>query len=170
MSRNHELRELGERLILLSNGESRENSAEIQLDDYSDLNNDMFDEVILEKIARSIYKIRRSRAHFLPGNLFAEPAWDMLLDLYIHRSIGRRVTVTSLCIASGVPPTTALRWISGLIENELVERIESEQDRRKAFIVLTERGHLAMRSVLIDANRYFQPRQLPFLLVKRTKR
>lgn len=166
MKRNHELRELGERLILLSNREDE--GASLKSEKHIDLPNeqDKYDELFLAQIARSFYKIRRSRIQFLPADLFAEPAWDMLLDLFIQRSMGRRVSVTSLCIASGVPPTTALRWVSGLIENELVVRIESDQDRRKAYIVLTEKGFRAMRSVLIDANRHFQPRQLPFMLAE----
>ncbi len=58
-----------------------------------------------------IIRQRQLRARFFDGELFADPAWDMLLDLTAARVEARRVSVTSLCIASGVPPTTALRWI-----------------------------------------------------------
>lgn len=88
----------------------------------------------------------------------------MLLDLYIQRSVGRRVTVTSLCIASGVATTTALRWVGLLIESGLAKRVESEEDRRKAFVVLSDRGYRAVRSILIDASRSFLPRGAPFML------
>ena len=40
--------------------------------------------------------------------------------------------MTSLCIASGVPPTTALRWIGQMTEAGLLERVEDESDRRRA--------------------------------------
>ena len=164
MSRNHELRELGERLILLSNEESIAKSPQIENTIGLSKRYDDRDELFLAEIARSFYKIRSARSQFLPADLFAEPAWDILLDLVIQRSLGRRVSITSLCIASGVPPTTALRWVSMLIENGLVVRIESDQDRRKAYIALTEKGLRAMRSILIDADRYFQPRKLHFML------
>lgn len=167
MSRNSELRKLGERLILLSDSESVDVATDRYVDQPDD--HDEYDESVLVQIARSFYKIRRMRTRTLPVDLFAEPAWDMLLDLFIQRSNGRRVTITSLCIASGVPSTTALRWITGLIESGLVTRVESEQDRRKAYIVLTERGFREMRSILVEAIRYFQPRPEPFMLKTRAK-
>ena len=84
------------------------------------------------------------RARFFDGDLFADPAWDMLLDLTAARAEHSRVSVTSLCIASGVPPTTALRWISQMTDAGLLERAEDETDRRRAFITLTDRAADAM--------------------------
>lgn len=168
MSKNTELRRLAERLILLSDSDGLE-GALVDRHDSQSTDADHYDEAVLVQVARSFYKIRRRRSRVLPADLFAEPAWDMLLDLFIQRSNGQRVSVTSLCFASGVPPTTALRWISGLIESDLVVRVESEQDRRKAFIVLTDRGYRQMRSILIEAIRYFQPRHEPFMLKSRIK-
>lgn len=84
------------------------------------------------------------RARFFDGDLFADPAWDMLLDLTAARVEHARVSVTSLCIASGEPPTTALRWISQMTEAGLLERVEDETDRRRAFIALTDRAADAM--------------------------
>jgi DNA-binding MarR family transcriptional regulator len=84
------------------------------------------------------------RARFFDGDLFADPAWDMLLDLTAARVEHVRVSVTSLCIASGVPPTTALRWISQMTDAGLLERIEDETDRRRAFIQLTDKAVEAM--------------------------
>lgn len=167
MSRNTELRKLGERLILLSDAEGIDVAVDRHVSQPSDP--DGYDEVVLVQVARSLYKIRRSRSRVLSADLFAEPAWDMLLDLFIQRSNGRRVTITSLCIASGVPSTTALRWITELIESDLVTRVDSEHDRRKAYIILTDRGFREMRSILIEAIRYFQPRSEPFMLKARVK-
>ena len=52
--------------------------------------------------------------------------------------------MTSLCIASGVPPTTALRWIGQMTEAGLLERVEDETDRRRAFIALSDNAACAM--------------------------
>jgi DNA-binding MarR family transcriptional regulator len=76
--------------------------------------------------------------------MFADPAWDILLDLTAARGEHVRVSVTSLCIASGVPPTTALRWIGQMVDTGLLERVEDEEDRRRAFIALTEKAADAM--------------------------
>ncbi|WP_126172872.1 winged helix DNA-binding protein [Altericroceibacterium xinjiangense] len=102
----------------------------------------------LENIARQMYHQRRRRREFFDSKLFGEPAWDLLLDLYIAVSQGKRVSVTSACIAADVPSTTALRWI-GLLEKEgLVVRENDEADARRVFIRLTPDGHTRMNQFL----------------------
>ena len=96
------------------------------------------------RLVRRIIRQRQLRARFFDGDMFADPAWDMLLDLTAARAEHTRVSVTSLCIASGVPPTTALRWIAQLTEAGMFQRVEDETDRRRAFIALTERAADAM--------------------------
>ncbi len=96
------------------------------------------------RLVRRIVRQRQLRARFFDGELFADPAWDMLLDLTAARAEHNRVSVTSLCIASGVPPTTALRWITQMTEAGLLERVEDESDRRRAFITLTDKAADAM--------------------------
>lgn len=92
------------------------------------------------RLLRRIIRQRQLRARFFDGDLFADPAWDMLLDLAAARAEHKRVSITSLCIASGVPPTTALRWIGLLTNVGLAQRIEDDTDRRRAFVVLTDSG------------------------------
>jgi Winged helix DNA-binding domain len=92
------------------------------------------------RLVRRIIRQRQLRARFFDGDLFGDPAWDMLLDLTAARAEHNRVSVTSLCIASGVPPTTALRWIGQLVEAGLFQRVEDETDRRRAFITLSDKA------------------------------
>jgi DNA-binding MarR family transcriptional regulator len=92
------------------------------------------------RLLRRIIRQRQLRARFFDGDMFADPAWDILLDLSAARAEHKRVSVTSLCIAAGVPPTTALRWIGQLTEAGLLQRIEDDTDRRRAFITLTDRA------------------------------
>ena len=102
------------------------------------------------RLVRRIIRQRQLRARFFDGDLFADPAWDMLLDLTAARAEHSRVSVTSLCIASGVPPTTALRWIGQMIDAGLLERIEDETDRRRAFITLTDKAADTMARYFAD--------------------
>lgn len=92
------------------------------------------------RLVRRIIRQRQLRARFFDGDLFADPAWDMLLDLTAARAEHTRVSVTSLCIASGVPPTTALRWIGQMTESGLLQRVDDETDRRRAFITLSDQA------------------------------
>lgn len=87
---------------------------------------------------RDLLRARRLRADFLPGDLFADPAWDMMLDLLAARLEHERVSVSSLCIAAAVPPTTALRWIHTLTDKGLVERQADPHDGRRVFITLAQ--------------------------------
>ena len=105
------------------------------------------------RLVRRIIRQRQLRARFFDGELFADPAWDMLLDLTAARVEHTRVSVTSLCIASGVPPTTALRWIGQMSAGGLLERVEDETDRRRAFIALTDRAAEAMARYFAELGR-----------------
>ncbi|HKT85063.1 MAG TPA: MarR family transcriptional regulator [Novosphingobium sp.] len=96
------------------------------------------------KLIRGLIRQRQLRARFFEGELFSDPAWDMLLDLTAARVEQKRVSVTSLCIASGVPPTTALRWIGQMVEAGLFFRVCDDSDRRRAFIELTDKAIGAM--------------------------
>ncbi|MDE1467832.1 MarR family winged helix-turn-helix transcriptional regulator [Aurantiacibacter sp. D1-12] len=105
------------------------------------------------RLVRQIIAQRKARAKYLDEELFADPAWDMLLDLTAARVEHQRVCVTSLCIASGVPPTTALRWIGQMTEAGLFERVEDDTDRRRAFIDLTDKAVDAMARYFEEVGR-----------------
>jgi DNA-binding transcriptional ArsR family regulator len=105
------------------------------------------------RLVRRIIRQRQLRAKFFDGGLFADPAWDMLLDLTAARVEHTRVSVTSLCIASGVPPTTALRWIGQLTEAGLLVRVEDETDRRRVFITLSDYAAEAMARYFAELGR-----------------
>lgn len=99
------------------------------------------------ELRRAIRTRRMREAFFMPG-LFADPAWDMLLDLYAAELEGEPVSVSSLCIAAAVAPTTALRWIARMTEDGLLERRPDESDRRRAFMALTDVARVGMRGYL----------------------
>ncbi|QDK31535.1 MarR family transcriptional regulator [Sphingomonas sp. IC081] len=92
------------------------------------------------RLVRKILRQRQLRARFIEGDLFADPAWDMLLDLAAAQGEGKQVSVTSLCIAAAVPPTTALRWIGQMVDGGLFRRVLDDNDRRRAFIELTDKA------------------------------
>ena len=102
----------------------------------------------LADLARRLYSQRRRRSRHLPAGLFGEPAWDILLDLFIAAEDGRRIPVTSACIAADVPATTGLRWLQVLENNELVERRADPADGRRTHVALTVAGYTAMANCL----------------------
>jgi DNA-binding MarR family transcriptional regulator len=102
------------------------------------------------RIAARVYANRRNRTNHLPVDLLGEPGWDILLDLVIQQSRSNTVSVTSAGIASGVPATTALRWIQQLEQEGLIERLPSSIDRRVQYLKLTQCGLKIMMECLLD--------------------
>lgn len=100
---------------------------------------------VSEEAVRWLIKARRARARYLSPELFAEPAWDMLLDLLRAEIARHRVSVSSLCIASGVPATTALRYINTMIRQEILDRRRDPQDGRRVYVALTPATSRALR-------------------------
>jgi DNA-binding MarR family transcriptional regulator len=102
---------------------------------------------------RSIIRVRRMRDHFFKSELFADPAWDMLLDLMAARAERQKVAVSSLCIAAAVPPTTALRWIKTLCDQGLLVRVADPEDGRRVFIELSDQAAASLEGYLKSAQR-----------------
>ena len=100
------------------------------------------------KLARAKLRERRQREQFLPADIFADPAWDMLLDLYAAHFERREVSVSSLCIAANVPATTALRWIKSMTDEGLFVRRADNNDGRRIFIELSDEAAGAMSAYL----------------------
>ncbi len=88
--------------------------------------------------------MRRVRSQYFPDELFSDPCWEMLLDLYDAHLGGAEVTVTSLGAASGVPQTTALRRMETLQSHGLIVRNEDKDDKRRIIVKLTSAGLVAV--------------------------
>jgi DNA-binding MarR family transcriptional regulator len=87
---------------------------------------------------RQLLKARRMREAYFDSELFADPAWDILLDLYAAHLEGGKVSVSSLCIAANVPPTTGLRWIRSMTDAGILVRRDDESDGRRVWIELSD--------------------------------
>ncbi len=106
--------------------------------------------VISPEIVKWLIRARQERARYLPHDLFADPAWDMLLDLLHAEIIYAKVTVSSLTWASGVPPTTALRWIKAMVKEGLLLRQPDPHDGRRVFISLAPHVSAGLRGYFED--------------------
>ena len=99
---------------------------------------------------RSIIRARRLRARYFSEELFADPAWDMLLDLLQAEVSHLRVPVSSLCIAAAVPSTTALRWLKTMVSQGLFVRRADPLDGRRVFVELAPDASRALRSYFAE--------------------
>jgi DNA-binding MarR family transcriptional regulator len=99
-------------------------------------------------IAETVVAFRQRRQDFFAADLFGEPAWDILLDLFVAALKGEERLVKQLCIAAQLPSTTALRYISRLEDGGIVRRIADKVDRRRIYIALTRKGFEAMQELI----------------------
>ena len=102
---------------------------------------------------RQVIRARRLRARYFDEEMFADPAWDMLLDLLQAEIAQHRVPVSSLCIAAAVPATTALRWIKTMTDTGLFKRRADPHDGRRVFIELSREASEAMRRYFGEVSR-----------------
>lgn len=105
--------------------------------------------VALEE-ARHHYRFRRMRDQEFGPTLFGEPAWDLLLDLYIASSDPRLVSVISASMAASVSTRDTVRWLALLEEHGLVERFQSGEDASHAIITLSQSAFDQMTRLLLE--------------------
>lgn len=108
----------------------------------------------LVELARRFYRSRRLRPQvFSDDALFGEPAWDILLDLFIAESEHKRLSVTAACIGAAVPTSTALRWLVILESRGFVRRENDPTDARRVFLHLTGEGYAKMANYFLQLQR-----------------
>ena len=101
--------------------------------------------------AQILYGARRRRDETCPiKGLFGEPAWDILLDLFIARRMRTPLQVSSVCAGASIPSTTILRWIARLEREGLIVREVDREDARRRYVSLTKQG-LTVTSALLEA-------------------
>ena len=98
--------------------------------------------------ALHLYRFRRERARLFDSDLFGEAAWDILLILFCAETKQVRLTVSNVCEASDVPPTTALRWISRLESDGTILRTPHPSDGRVFRLKLSEQATERMNALL----------------------
>lgn len=68
--------------------------------------------------------------------LFGDPAWEMLIDLFIHEAEGKPLSISSLCVTSSIPMSSALRLVQKLCDAGILLRMPDLMDGRRSFIRL----------------------------------
>jgi len=131
------LEEIRRNLYALANGPARQAGADapplLRRNDPALLADDPVTRTRLRKVGQLQRSFAQRQALF-PQETFADHGWAMLIDLYLHQLLQKPVSVSSLCIASGLPTTTALRRVDGLIESGLIQRAPDPVDHRRTLL------------------------------------
>jgi hypothetical protein len=108
---------------------------------------------VTAETVRTVIQARRLHSRYFDEGLFADPAWDMLLDLLQAEISQLRVPVSSLCIAASVPATTALRWLKMLTQQGIFLRRADPHDGRRVFVELAPSASHSLRRYFADVGR-----------------
>jgi DNA-binding MarR family transcriptional regulator len=103
----------------------------------------------LRNFARQIYEKRQKRIARFGSQMFGEPAWEMLLLLYLGEG-GERQSQTGLADLSGAARSTAMRWIDHLVRRGFAHREDHPTDKRRNFIILSEKGRQLLELYLSE--------------------
>lgn len=90
--------------------------------------------------AKAWIKAGLIRTKTLGDGFAADPAWDILLNVYVSSIESQNITATNAGYSGQVPLSTGLRWISLLEANAWLTRINDPIDKRLRILVLTPEG------------------------------
>ncbi len=91
-------------------------------------------------ILRAILRWRGERRRLFGDEMFAEPCWEILLELARARFADTSQSIKSLCLVAGIPETTAARRIDDLVRAGLIVRKSDPGDRRRVLVTISDQG------------------------------
>lgn len=109
--------------------------------------NENFPRARLHKMALTLLTLRKRRSDFLYRAMFGEPAYDMLLGLYVAESDERPITAARLAHIAGVAQSSAARWIEYLVAKGLIQRERHPAHKRASILNLSPRGREALEGL-----------------------
>jgi hypothetical protein len=98
--------------------------------------------------ARRLLEISRQAETMFEGPLLSNPGWDILLDLFIQRNEGKRISIISVCVAANAPTSTVLRYIQAMIDSGAIVKKPSLDDSESLLIDLSDAAFARMNSIL----------------------
>lgn len=101
--------------------------------------------------ARLTLALAKNRENCSFADLFFDPAWLMLLDLLVREKEGFKTSISSACLASLAPSTTALRHITEMVRRGILVRTPDPADSRRFFLALAEQTRDDLLALLSKA-------------------
>jgi DNA-binding MarR family transcriptional regulator len=102
---------------------------------------------ITEDHILSILIARRARVAVFGPNLFSEPAWDALLELYAAQLGRRSLSLDDIAKALDVPQSTMARWVDVLADRDLIETESDTIEPSRLWLRLTAKGQAKMKQL-----------------------
>jgi DNA-binding MarR family transcriptional regulator len=112
------------------------------------LTDDEFDRYLLEMLDK-YFENKRLRYIIVSQDLFSDPYWDILVELFHARLRCKNITVSAIATAGNMPQTTGLRYIESLLAMEYIYREKDDWDGRKVFVRISDKAFLLMKEYYV---------------------
>lgn len=106
------------------------------------------EEAKLCHLAMQLLNHQRARREYFSKDLFHDPAWNMLIALFVAHHQKTVINVKTLIASADAPATTSLRWIDHMHDLGLIDRTVDMVDRRRVEVSLSNAGSIAMTKYL----------------------
>ena len=108
--------------------------------------------------ARQEYGQRRERDKIFGDSIFENPAWDLLLDLFVMASEGKAVSMPYACSVTRASPETTAKQIAHMEESGLIRRVPHPTDPDCYYLELSDEAYRDMLHYFNLARKsYFEP-------------
>jgi len=101
------------------------------------------------QLASAILAFRRYRTRALSSTIFGEPAWELLLEVFVADAVGAPMTARIVADRSETPPNVMSRWLRHLSAEGLV--IGDGDGNLDDELTLSGSGMAAIEDVLLQA-------------------
>ncbi|QJB68033.1 hypothetical protein [Parasphingorhabdus halotolerans] len=102
--------------------------------------------------ARKNLRWSRSKVQAMDSGygLFSDACWNMCLDIYICNLNREPITVSSIAHSSGIPMTTAMRYINVMVKQGLLIKTPNPSDNRMFLVSMSMDSIERTTNVLIS--------------------
>lgn len=92
---------------------------------------------VASETARRMLEAIDLRSQYFDGELFSDPAWSLMLDIYGQMSRGRRTSLAGAAGSARAPVNTAQRWINLLTERGFLVQKTEGRDPKRVYVELS---------------------------------
>lgn len=130
----------------------KSNIAEISEKVENQLKSDILDndgnEYLINFVSRYMEN-RKLRSKMISQDLFSDPCWDILMDVFSARLNDKNISVSAVATAGNMPHTTGLRYIDTLEKIGYIYRERDDWDGRRIFVKMTDDTFRMMKDYFV---------------------
>lgn len=105
----------------------------------------------LGRTAKVLINARKHRKTFAFSFMLSDPAWDILLELFLNWSEGKPMRFKDVTLSTGLSAGTAQRYLQTMAENDLLTRTRHATDARVTFFDITKKGLIEVGTYMSSA-------------------